>query len=140
MSYCFLKERNEPVIITNGPIEHWDIYNNISWEALEMNLPEMIDGIRFTKSRFNLYRTHVPSTEQRNMPVDEFFDLLYDIENKKVNLHRRINLIDEHDEKLIYPYYTGQMPNDIDFENMNLLNVSIRYYLNFEVLNTLLFH
>ena len=25
--------------------------------------------------------------EQRNMPVDEFFDLLYDIENK-VNLHR----------------------------------------------------
>ena len=121
----FLKERNQPVIITNGPIKHWDVYNNISWEALEMNLPEMIDGIRFTKSRFNLYRTHVPSTEQRNMPVDEFFDLLYDIENKKVNLHRRINLIDEHDEKLIYPYYTGQMPNDIDFENMNLLNVSI---------------
>ena len=61
----FLKERNQPVIITNGPIKHWDVYNNISWEALEMNLPEMIDGIRFTKSRFNLYRTHVPGRTKK---------------------------------------------------------------------------
>jgi hypothetical protein len=122
----YLKNRDQPVIVTNSPITKWKLYEKISWEYLEFNLPEILRGIRFTKSRFNLYRTNVPGNETKDLPVTDFFDLLhfaeagYQQEGKK-GMHGD-------KEPVLYPYFSGTLPNDVQVERemyIDLLNASI---------------
>ena len=113
----YLEGQKEPVIIENGPVRQWNLFKKMSWKYLEMNLPEVLEGIRFTKSRFNLYRTYTPQQELKEVAAEDFLELLSDIDSDTIS-----------DLDLSFPYFTAQVPKDIVFKHrmqLDLLNASV---------------
>ena len=113
----YLESRKEPVIIENGPVHQWNLFKEMSWKYLKMNLPETLEGIRFTKSRFNLYRTYTPQEELKEIAAKDFLDLLSKIDSDITS-----------DLDHLFPYFTAQIPEDIVFKHrmqLDLLNASV---------------
>ena len=81
----YLEGQKEPVIIENGPVHQWNLFKKMSWKYLKMNLPETLEGIRFTKSRFNLYRTYTPQQELKEIAAKDFLELLSNIDSDTIS-------------------------------------------------------